>query len=153
MDALVFLAVWFGMTFLLVGLWGRRAWHGSAGLFRLYLVTGWALVAVGILQVLVTPLRFRELSESALWFCASGFLVAFTGAFNLLNLDNKVGQSSLRRVCTLANGVVTVFFVAIATHRGAEPLHDPVSGMMIVASVVATTLGLLREPGNFSRAS
>ena len=153
MDALVFLAVWFGVTFLLVGLWGRRAWRGSAGLLRLYLVTGWALVAVGVLQVLVTPNRFRELSESALWFCASGFLVAFTGAFNLLNLDSRVGQPSLRRVCALANGVVTIFFVAIATHRGAEPLHDPVSGVMIVASVLATALGVLRESRSFSRAS
>ena len=153
MDALVFLTVWFGVTFLLVGLWGRRVWRGSAGLLRLYLVTAWALVAVGALQALVTPIRFRELSESALWFCASGFLVAFTGAFNLLNLNSRVEQPSLRRVCALANGVVLVFFVAIATHRGAEPLHDPVSGMMIVASVLATTLGLLREPGKFSRAS
>jgi hypothetical protein len=146
MDALIFLALWSGLTALLAVIGGRRSRRAWAGRFRLYFIAGWALVSVGALQVLFTPLRFRELSESAVWFCATGFLVIFTGALNLLNLENQAGQASLRRVCTLANGVVTVLFVAVATHRGAEPLHDPVSGAMILAGLLALGLGLFLGP-------
>ena len=138
MDALVMLSVWAAATALLLALFGRRRWVSLAPRLRVDLALGWALVALGLLQVSFTPLRFATFDESALWFSTSGGAIVLTGALNLLTLTPRAGDPSIRRLCLAANLWMTAVFVAIATHRGAEPPHDPVSVVMIAVAVAAT---------------
>lgn len=147
MSALLPLAVWLGLTALLTGIVDRRLWGSLPASLRLYLVLGWSLVAIGITQLLLTPLKFPSFDETALWFATSGSAVALTGALNLLNLRGGLGEAGVRRVCTAANLWITLVFVAVATHRGAEPPHDPVSVVLIAVGAAATGLsGGFRRP-------
>jgi hypothetical protein len=42
---------------------------------------------------------------------------------------------------------MTAIFVAVATHRGAEPPHDPVSKVLVAVGAVATGLSIgFRRP-------
>jgi len=140
MDALVMLAIWSGATILLVALFGRRAWGAAAPAPRLYLALGWALVSLGGLQMLVTPLRYESFDESALWFATSGGAIGLTGALNLLNLARRRHEPATRHLCIAADLFITLVFLAVATHRGQEPPHDPVSALMIAVAVAATAL-------------
>lgn len=146
MDAVVFILIWGCATGCLLAVFGRRQWRDPSASFRTYVLVSWALVALGILQVVVAPIRYHELSEAALWFGAAGYAVALTGVFNVLNLRRRLQDLDLKRVSGGANIIVTILFVAIATHRGAESLHDPVSGILVALGVTATTLCLRRKP-------
>ena len=141
MDAVVFILMWVCATGCLLAVFGRRQWGDRSASFRTYVLVSRALVALGILQVVVAPIRYHELSEAALWFGAAGYAVALTGVFNVLNLRRRLQDLDLKRVSGGAN-----IIVAIATHRGAEPLHDPVSGILVALGVTATTLCLRRKP-------
>ena len=140
MSALIFLAIWFVATFCLVGAFGRRLWNALSSSLRLYLVVGWSLVSIGVIQMMFSPFRFRSFDEAALWFATAGLAITLTGALNILNLGRQRADRGLRRVCVAANLAITVVFVAVATHRGAEPPHDPVSVALMSVGVVATVL-------------
>jgi len=140
MDALIMLTMWSGATVLLMGLFGRRRWALLGPSLRLYLALGWALVSLGSIQMLFTPLRFGSFDENALWFATSGGAIILTGALNLLNLVRRADARVIRRLCLAANVWITLVFVAVATHRGAEPFHDPVSVVMVVVAVAATEM-------------
>jgi len=145
MFEMIFVAVWFGSAACLLAVLSRREWSQLAAVLRVYLLVSWALVTLGVLQVLVTPFRYAELTEAALWFAAAGFAIALTGGVNLLNLRARLGELTLKRVCLAANVAVTILFVAIATHRGAETLHDPVSAVMLAVGVTAIALSGRRQ--------
>jgi len=140
MVEMIFIVVWFGSAACLLAVLSRREWGQLAPMFRVYLLVSWALITLGVLQVLVTPVRYTELTEAALWFAAAGFAIALTGGVNLLNLRAGLGELTLKGVCLAANVVVTILFGAIATHRGAEILHDPVSAIMLAIGVTAIAL-------------
>ena len=141
----IFLAVWLGSAACLLAALSRREWSQLPAEFRVYLLVSWALVTLGALQLLVTPLRYGGLTETALWFAAAGYAVALTGAVNLLNLRAGLRQLTLKRICLAANVVLTLYFMAIATHRGAEALHDPVSAVMVAVGVAAIALCSMRQ--------
>ena len=141
MDATALLMIWFAATLGLVAVFGRRLWRGITGWPRLYLVLCWALVSIGLIQVSATTLRFDRFDESALWFATAGLAIALTGALNLLNMGRHLEDRGVRGVCLAANLATTAVFVAVATHRGAEPPHDPVSVVLLTVAVLATLLG------------
>ncbi len=149
MSALIFLAIWFVATSCLVGAFGKRLWNTLSSPLRLYLVVGWSLVSIGAIQMMFSPFRFRSFDEAALWFATAGIAVILTGALNILNLGRQRADAGLRRVCVAANIAITVVFVAVATHRGAEPPHEPVSVALMGVGVVATVLsgGIRRFEG------
>jgi len=151
MSAFVFLTVWFAETFCLVGVFGKRLWGTLSSPLRLYLVVGWSLVSIGATQMIFSPFRFGSFNEAALWFATAGIAVTLTGALNILNLGRQRGDAGLRRVCLAANLAITVLFVAVATHRGAEPPHDLVSiafmGVGIVATLLSGRIPSLASPG------
>ncbi len=141
MDSAIFLVLWFAATAFLVTAFGRRLWYKLSPLPRIYLVVCWALVSVGVIQSMVAPIRFRPLDEAGLWFATAGMAIALTGAVNLLNLGRYLEDTGVRRVCLVANLAMTIVFVAVATHRGAEPPHDPVSVALMTVALLATLLG------------
>ena len=108
---------------------------------RIYLVVGWALTTIGVIQILFTGLRFEQFDEGALWFATAGMAISLTGALNLLNLGRYLKDPGVKRVCLIANLATTAVFVAVATHRGAEPPHDPVSLALMTVAMIATVLG------------
>jgi len=93
----------------------------------MYRVAGASLVSIGALQVAATPLVLGRFEEQTLWFVTAGIAVVLVGVLNLLNLRYRRVAPGLRPVCAAANLAMAVVFVAVATHRGAEPPHDPVS--------------------------
>jgi len=141
MDSVIVLLLWFVATCFLVAAFSRRLWHKLSALLRIYLVLCWALVSIGVIQAMVTPIRFKPIDEAGLWFATAGLAVALTGAMNLLNLGRHLEDTGVRRVCLAANLAITIVFVAVATHRGAEPPHDPVSITLMTVAVFATLLG------------
>jgi len=141
MSALILLTVWFVATSFLVAAFSRRMWYTLSPLLRLYLVVCWALVSIGMIQSMSTPLRFKPFDEAALWFATAGMAITLTGAINLLNLGRYLKDAGVRRVCLVANLAITAVFVAVATHRGAELPHDPVSVTLMSVAVLATLLG------------
>ncbi len=141
MDGVIVLVLWFAATSFLVAAFGRRLWRKVSSLLRIYLVQCWALVSIGVIQTMVTPIRFKPIDEAGLWFATAGMAIALTGAVNLLNLGRHLQDTGVRRVCLVANLAITIVFVAVATHRGAEPPHDPVSVVLMTVAVLATLLG------------
>jgi hypothetical protein len=141
MSAIILLfALWLGASVFLLWAFSRRLWLTSALPSRLYLVAGWSLVSIGIIQAAYSAFKFSSFDETALWFATAGMGISLTGALNLLNLGRRCQDIGLRRVCFAANVCVTVMFVAVATHRGAEPPHDPVSVSFIAVGTAATLL-------------
>ena len=141
MSALVFLTLWFAATSCFTAAFGRQLWPKLSLLLRTYLVLCWALVSVGVIQTIFTVLKFKQFDEAALWFATAGMAITLTGALNLLNLGRYLKDAGVRRVCLVANVAITAVFVAVATHRGAEPPHDPVSVVLMSVAVLATLLG------------
>jgi hypothetical protein len=141
MDALILLTVWSAVTACLVAAFGRQLWRELSPFPKIYLVLSWAIVSIGVIQTMFTALRFEQFDEAALWFATAGMAIALTGAMNLLNLGRHLEDAGVRRVCLVANLAMTVVFVAVATHRGAEPPHDPVSVMLMTVAGLATLLG------------
>jgi len=141
MDGVIVLVLWSAATFLLVTAFGKRLWDKVSPLLRIYLVLCWALVSIGAIQTMVTPIRFKPINEAGLWFATAGMAIALTGAVNLLNLGRHLEDTGVRRVCLAANLAITIVFVAVATHRGAERPHDPVSIALMTVAALATLLG------------
>jgi hypothetical protein len=141
MSAFILLTVWGAVTAGVVALLGRRVWVRLSPRLRIYFVAAWALTTVGVIQILFTGARFEHFDEGALWFATAGLAISLTGAMNLLNVGRYLRDAGVRRVCLGANLATTVVFVAVATHRGTEPPHDPVSVVLMTVAVVATLLG------------
>lgn len=141
MSAFILLTVWVAVTAGVVAFLGRRLWAGLSPRLRVYLVVAWALTTIGVIQIMFTGVRFEQFDEGALWFATAGLAISLTGAMNLLNLGRYLKDVGVRRVCLVANLATTAVFVAVATHRGAEPPHDPVSVALMTVAVVATLLG------------
>ena len=99
MSAVIALAVWFAATACLMSIFAKRLWRSLSLSLRLYLVAGWALFSIGVLQTISTPLHFSTFGETALWFATSGVAVGLTGALNLLNLGREFKDAGVRRVC------------------------------------------------------
>ncbi len=146
MFDLIFTVAWFGATVGLIALFDKRHWRPASVGNRTYQAASWALVAIGMLQTIFTPLRYQQFSEEALWFGAAGLGVTLGGVVNVLNLATARADTALRRVCLGANIGVSAVFVAVATHRGAEFLHDPISALMVAAAVAATVLCTRQRP-------
>ena len=141
MSAFILLTVWVAVTAGVVALLGRRLWARLSPRLRVYLVVAWALTMIGVIQIMFTGVRFEQFDEGALWFATAGLAISLTGAMNLLNLGRYLKDAGVRRVCLGANLATTAVFVAVATHRGAEPPHDPVSVALMTVAVFATFLG------------
>ena len=149
MSALMVLIVWAAATSCLITAFGGRLWRTVSSTLRIYLVLGWALVSIGMIQTMFTPLRFKQFDEAALWFATAGLAIILTGAINLLNLGRRLKDAGVRHVCLAANLAMTAVFVAVATHRGAEPPHDPVSVALMSVAALAALLGSgIRQPGS-----
>ena len=138
--------VWAGATALLLRLFGRRRWATLPPRLRIDLSLAWALVSLGALQVLFTPLRFASFDEGALWFSTSGGAIVLTGALNLLHLARRPVEAAIGRLCLAANLWLSFVFVAVATHRGAEPPHDPMSVAMIAVALGAAERAWAARP-------
>ena len=143
---LIFLFIWIVLALALARLLTGRLWRTLPLSLRLYLFAGWSLVSFGALQVVISPFKFRPFDETALWFATAGMAVILAGALNLLNLGRHLEDAWLRRTCLAANVAVTLVFVAVATHRGAEPPHDPVSiGLLVVGLFACWMSGRIRS--------
>jgi hypothetical protein len=145
MGGVTFLAAWSLCTTVLLRLLLARLWRSGGAASRAYLIAGSSLLSIGVLQMAATPLVFGRFEEQALWFVTAGLAVALVGVLNLLNLRYRRVAPGLRPVCVAANLALTGVFVAVATHRGAEPPHDPVSVALMALALGAAYLSARRD--------
>jgi len=145
MGGVMFLAAWSLCTVVLLRILLARLWRSGGIAARTYLIAGASLVSIGVLQVAATPLVFSRFEEQTLWFITAGFAVVLVGVLNLLNLRYRRVAPGLRPVCVAANLAMTAVFVAVATHRGEEPPHDPVSVALMALALGAAYLSARRD--------
>ena len=145
MGGVTFLAAWSLCTVVLLRVLLARLWRSGDIAARAYLIAGASLVSIGALQMAATPLVFSRFEEQTLWFITAAFAVVLVGVLNLLNLRYRRVAPGLRPVCVAANLAMAAVFVAVATHRGAEPPHDPVSVVLMALALGAAYFSARRD--------
>ena len=70
---------------------------------------GWALVALGAVHVVATPVFMPGWNESAVWFASAGGALMLVGALNLLGPGSGVPPA----LCTAANLGTLLFALAL----------------------------------------
>ena len=109
---------------------------------RLQSVMAWGIVAVGLLHCFMTPVRYKALSESALWFFSAGLALLYAGAFNLLLLRYGGSAPGLRGVCIGVNLSMLCFVLVYAGRNLGRALHDPGSILLILLVAGLTVFSL-----------
>lgn len=98
----------------------------------LYMIAGWALVALSVLHMGATFRFFNALTSQALWFFSGGLLMALAGALNLLNRTYGQDAPALRLVTRGTNVVITIFAIATGVLGRASVLE-----WVVVMGIVA----------------
>jgi peptidoglycan/LPS O-acetylase OafA/YrhL len=89
---------------------------------RLHASAGWAIVAIGVLHLLVTFVLYETPSLSALWFASSGLAVVLIGALHLLAATAARG---IRVVHAVAAGASAAGVVLAATFSMLTDWSEP----------------------------
>ncbi len=75
----------------------------------LYKISTFLILALGIVHISVTPLLFRSVTESAMWFISGGLMMVFLSFFNFILMKSASGERSVRTLCHIANVAGLVF--------------------------------------------
>ena len=104
----------------------------------LHVAVGWAIVAIGVLHVLVTFVGYETLSLSALWFATSGLAVVLIGALHLLAATTARGVKAVRAVAAAASVAGIMLAAAFSILTGwSEPQGPALLGLFAVAGACA----------------
>ena len=87
---------------------------------RLYAFVGWAIVALGGLNMLTTIRLSASTPAFRVWFFGSGLAMALGGALNLLHRTYGHSAPGLRIVCWIANISLTLFGAFAGAVTGAS---------------------------------
>lgn len=87
---------------------------------RLYVLLGWAIVALGALHMVATLRLSSSTPALRVWFFGSGMAMALVGALNLLHRAYGRSAAGLRIVCWGANIFLTLFALAAGALPGAS---------------------------------
>lgn len=74
-----------------------------------YKINTFLILALGIIHVSATPLFFRGLTESAMWFISGGLMMVFISFFNFILMKSASGERRIRLLCHIANVAGLVF--------------------------------------------
>ena len=77
-------------------------------------ILAWALIGLGVVQWIATPVLFETAEEPALWFFGGGITLAIVGAMNLLRLRYGSVARGLVLVAVGSNVALALFWVAMA---------------------------------------
>ncbi len=109
------------------------------------MVTGWLLVAFGVLHLCLTRVYDPTLSLNALWFASGGLFMISVGALNLLRVAYAPVAKGVRIVSALAN-VTLVLLILLMTTK--VPIHgNPQIVVGLVITALLTLFSLLPRGG------
>ncbi len=77
-----------------------------------YAIAAWALAALSVVHMAVTPKYYARHGDPAIWFFAGGVLIGLIAAVNLLNRAYGRVAPGLRAVAFISNVVLLGTFVA-----------------------------------------
>ena len=70
------------------------------------------VLSVSLLHIALTPVFFNTIKPSTMWFVGMGLMGVFVGFLNLAAWKAGESRPLVFGLCKLANGIVTLFFVA-----------------------------------------
>jgi len=100
-----------------------------------YQASVWALIGLGILHTLLTPLFYSSFSGDALWFAGTGVGLLFLGLFNLTVL--RAPERVAFHLCLPANIIGFVYGILIVI-----VLPEPQAFLALLA-FLGVTIGLI----------
>ena len=113
-----------------------------------YIVIGWAIIALGLTHIAATPRYFADLTSRAVWFVSGGLALALAGAMNLANQAYGTAARGLRRLTFGSNIVMGVFAAfAGAVDRATVSQFALVVGLFVIASILSCTRAALKSAG------
>lgn len=105
---------------------------------RFHAAAGWAIVAIGVLHVLVTFVGYETPSLSALWFAGSGLTVILIGALHVLAATAARHLKAVRAVAVGASAAGLALAAAFSLlTRWREPQGIALLGLFLVAGACA----------------
>lgn len=88
---------------------------GCDSMKTLYKTSTFLILALGIVHISATPLFFRGLTESAMWFISGGLMMVFLIFFNFILMKTTSEDRRIRFLCHSANVAGLVFAFATFT--------------------------------------
>jgi hypothetical protein len=109
---------------------------------RLHRASSFALIALGFVQMALTPARYGGLTAGAIWFAGTGLAMMLLGALNVVVRRGAIRDPVAFSACRLANAA----FVALGVFA-VSAIPEPQTIVTLVLALVqaATTLMLPRE--------
>jgi hypothetical protein len=81
-------------------------------MIKLYKITVYILILLGIIQVGFTPFIYNTFNADAIWFGGAGLSYIFIGLYNLATLKSNI--KSLAHITIILNVIGIIFTIAIA---------------------------------------
>lgn len=108
---------------------------------RLDQVAAWGIAAIGVLRASATPLAYKQLSMSAVWFFDAAVVLWLTTALNLLRIRYWAMAPGVRFASVSANVVLLAILLTVLIHtKSAQNL----SGAVFCPLVLLPTILSLR---------
>jgi hypothetical protein len=112
---------------------------------KIDIVVGWLLIAFGAVHLSFTRKFDSGLGMNAIWFASGGLLMITIGGLNLLRVAYTAVAKGVRIVSVIANVVLVLLIVCIATRAPMRSNPQVVVGLMIAG--LLTGLSVLRRGG------
>ncbi len=110
---------------------------------KIDVVLGWLLIAFGAVHLLFTRKFDPNLGMNAIWFASGGLLIITIGALNLLRVAYTDVAKGICVVSVIANVVLLVLLVWIATQVPMRSNPQVVVGLILAG--LLTGLSVLRR--------
>lgn len=79
-----------------------------------HLLLSYAIVVIGIIHIVRTPLLFDTFDVEALWFVSGGLMAIFLGLINILG--NNFGNSRSAQAIWITAGILSCIFSALQVY-------------------------------------
>lgn len=109
------------------------------------IVCGWLLIAFGALHVSLTGKYDPSIGLNGIWFASGGLFIITTGALNLLRVAYVSVAKGVRIVSILANVVVVLLILFMATKVPMRGNPQVVVGLILAG--LLTVLSVFRRDG------
>jgi len=86
-------------------------------------------------------LRFKTLTEQALWFFSAGMALFFCGVLNIILIQNQ-RDFQIKILTMISNLVMTMFVIVFGTFTMKRNLENPMAWLLITNAISASIISL-----------
>ncbi|MDZ5605695.1 hypothetical protein U2I54_00830 [Bacillus pseudomycoides] len=97
-----------------------------------------AIMIIGMIHIVVTPITYQSYTIDALWFASAGFTLIFLAFLNYVLISIREKQREIFVVCHIANILCTIFVALLLTVAFAPHI------IFLFVLLVAETLLIIR---------